>query len=96
MPAINQQYGNDPNRVPFDFPELLAAIAPRAFFTNSPLRDDNFDCDGVRETIAEAGFVYELYQAKDHLVARYPDSAHDFPPATRKEAYDFIDAHLQP
>lgn len=95
MPIISQQYGNDPNRVPFDFPELLAAIAPRAFFTNSPTHDDNFDCDGVRETIAEAAFVYGLYNAADNLVAKYPDSAHDFPPATRREAYDFIDTHLK-
>lgn len=94
MPAIDSVYHSNPDEVPFDFPELVAAIAPRAFFTSSPLHDDNFDCDGVRETIAEAEGIYQLYDAKEGLIAVFPDSQHDFPEPARNEAYLFIDHHL--
>ena len=95
MPRIAQDYQNDPDRVPFDFPELIAGLAPRAFFTSSPIRDDNFDVEGVRETISEATRIYRLYGAQERLRAIYPDSAHDFPVAARQEAYQFIDSILR-
>lgn len=91
MPRIRDQYNNDPKQVPFDFTELIAAIAPRPFFTNSPLHDANFDVGGVRKVIASAGEVYELLGAKDAIRAEYPDSAHDFPPEVRKAAYDWLE-----
>ena len=47
-------YGLDLKKVPFDFPELIAALAPRGFFTNSPLHDANFDVEGVRVCIARS------------------------------------------
>ena len=95
MPLIKNEYANDPNRVPFDFPELIAGLAPRGFFTSSPVRDDNFDADGVRDTIKEAEFVYKLLNADGRLQAIYPDSGHDFPPAARELAYQFLDEQLQ-
>jgi dienelactone hydrolase len=95
MPRIAQDYQNDPDRLPFDFPELIAGLAPRAFFTSSPIRDDNFDVEGVRETISEATRIYRLYGAQERLRAIYPDSAHDFPVAARREAYQFIDSILR-
>jgi|694.fasta_scaffold95961_2 hypothetical protein len=95
MPRISSEYANDPNRVPFDFPELIAGLAPRGFFTSSPVRDDNFDADGVRDTMKEAEFVYKLFNADGRLQAIYPDSAHDFPPAARDLAYRFLGDQLQ-
>jgi dienelactone hydrolase len=94
MPRLRKVYQLDLANVPFDFPELVAAIAPRAFFANSPLRDANFDVDGVRVCFAAARPIYELYGALDHLVAVYPDAAHAFPRAQRLAAYDFLDRVL--
>ena len=65
MPRISSEYGNDPSRVPFDFYEIVASLAPRAFFTNSPLHDSNFDVEGVKKVMAAAGDVYALYDARD-------------------------------
>jgi pimeloyl-ACP methyl ester carboxylesterase len=94
MPRLRDTYKLDPNRVPFDFYEVVAALAPRGFFSNSPLEDNNFDVQGVMKAIAEAGKVYELRGARDRLQVRYPDCAHDFPVETRREAYGFIDKVL--
>lgn len=95
MPLIAGRYGSDPKQVPFDFPEVVAGFAPRAFFTNSPLYDDNFEVSGVRDCIAAAEPVYERLGAKDRLKAIYPDCKHDFPPEARKAAYEWLDRWLR-
>jgi hypothetical protein len=95
MPLIDTQYGNDPDRVPFDFPELLACLAPRAFLASSPTRDDNFEVSGVRDSIVSAKPIFKLLDAEDKLKANYPDCAHDFPPEVREVAYRFLDEQLK-
>jgi fermentation-respiration switch protein FrsA (DUF1100 family) len=96
MPRLKDEFGLDLKRVPFDFPELIGALAPRAFFTNSPTRDANFEVEGVRLCIASAEPVYRLLGAADRLRAVYPDAEHDFPLAQRTQAYEFLDWLLMP
>lgn len=96
MPRIANVYENNPDKVPFDFPEIVAAFAPRPFLASSPVRDSNFEVSGVRDTIAAAKPIYTLYGKPENLQANYPDCAHDFPEDVRKVAYDFIDTHLKP
>ena len=95
MPRIRDVYGSDPDRVPFDFHEVVAALAPRPFFARAPLRDGNFDVGGVRQVMASAARVYALLGAPDALRAVYPDSAHDFPDAVRAEVDRWLDERLQ-
>lgn len=95
MPLIASEYGNDPDKIPFDFPELIAALAPRAFLASSPVGDSNFEVSGVKDTIAAAKPVFKLLDAEENLAANYPDCAHDFPEDVRKVAYEFLDKHLK-
>jgi hypothetical protein len=95
MPRISMVHGNNPDEVPFDFPEIVAAFAPRPFLASSPIGDGNFEVSGVRDTIAAAQPIYALYGKPDHLQANYPDCGHDFPPAVRSVAYEFLDKHLR-
>lgn len=97
MPRIKTLYGNDPDRVPFDFYEVLAAIAPRPIFVNAPLHDSNFDNDGVDKVVDAAGPVYERLRSKNWQGVKLetPDSAHDFPDAVRVQAYDWLDDVLK-
>lgn len=95
MPLIASEYGNDPDRVPFDFPELIAALAPRPFLAVAPTGDSNFEVSGAKDSIASAEPVYALFEAADDLKAIYPDAGHDFPPEARETAYRFLDRHLQ-
>ena len=94
MPRLASVYGLDLKRVPFDFPELIAALAPRGFFTNSPTRDENFALEGVRTSVEAARGVYRLLRADERLRAEHPDCGHDFPEAQRRSAYAFLDAVL--
>jgi dienelactone hydrolase len=95
MPKLKDDYALDLDRVPFDFYEVVAAFAPRGFFSCSPLRDSNFDVAGVKKAIPAAAEIYKLLDAEDRLQVRYPDCEHDFPPETREEAYRFIDRVLE-
>lgn len=92
MPRIASEYDLSPQKMPFDLPEIIAAIAPRGVFVVAPLRDSNFDVVGVRETIAAAAPIFALLGAQDRLAAVYPDAEHDFPSESREAAYEFIDA----
>lgn len=94
MPRVTSVYANDPDKMPFDFPELIASIAPRAVFSNSPVKDENFAVEGVRLGSAEVKKVYDDLGAGDRFVLRTPDYAHDFADDTRREAYQFIDDQL--
>jgi len=95
MPRIREVYQNDPNQVPFDFYEILAAIAPRPIFINAPTRDSNFDLIGVKKVVSEVSQVFELIGARDQLHASYPDSAHDFPNEIRDQAYRWLAQQLK-
>ncbi len=94
MPKIATDYGSDPKRLPFDFPGLLAVIAPRPLFINAPKSDSNFEVLGVRECVEKATPVYRFLGAPKNLVVEYPDSGHDFPPEVRRRAWDFLEASL--
>jgi hypothetical protein len=81
--------------MPFDFPEVLAAIAPRGIYVNAPLHDANFEVSGVKKCIAAAQPVFDLLEAKDQLVVEYPDCAHDFPDDVREHVYDWLKKQLK-
>ncbi|HOW39041.1 MAG TPA: alpha/beta fold hydrolase [Bacteroidales bacterium] len=95
MPKIATVYSKDPSKMPFDFPEVLAAIAPRAVFINAPVNDSNFDNSGVKDCVKEAGLIYKLAGKSKDLVLMTPDSKHDFPREIRIEAYKFLDSRLR-
>ncbi|MCX6956003.1 MAG: alpha/beta hydrolase, partial [Verrucomicrobia bacterium] len=81
--------------IPFDFPELLGALAPRPVYVNAPLRDSNFQWQSVDRCIAAARAVYALHGAADRITVEHPDSEHDFPEAQRAAAYALFAAVLK-
>jgi dienelactone hydrolase len=81
--------------IPFDFPELIAALAPRPLFVSAPLRDANFRSQSVDEALCAASAIYRLYGLPQNLQVEHPDCDHDFPPPVRETAYRFLDHHLR-
>lgn len=92
MPLIKDKYQLE--KVPWDFDEVISSLAPRPFFNNSPVGDANFDVKGVEKGMVTITEAYKKRKAEKNLQVRYPDAAHDFPPAVRLEAYQFIDKVL--
>ena len=95
MPKIASVYQNDASQVPFDFPELLAALAPRAVFVSAARKDDDFDVTGVEDTLRAVRPIWSTYGKADNLTAYTPDSVHGFPADARERAYGFLDRALR-
>jgi hypothetical protein len=95
MPRIREVYEARPEKMPFDFTEVVAALAPRPFLASAPVHDGNFAVEGVKECITAARPVYDLFGAGDRLAANYPECGHDFPPEVREVAYAWLDRWLK-
>jgi len=93
MPRL-VDYADDLEAIPFDFPELIGALAPRPVLIIAPLRDDNFRADSVDRIADSARPVYSLFGAAERLEVRHPDEAHDFSPDMRRAAYEWLDRQL--
>jgi len=81
--------------IPFDFHELVAALAPRVCFINAPLKDSNFKWDSVDRIAAAAAQIYKLHGKSANLLVEHPDCDHDFPDAMREKAYKLFETHLR-
>ena len=77
--------------IPFDFHELIGALAPRALFVNAPVGDSNYKWQSVDRIIAAAFQVYQLYGVPGVVRVEHPDVGHSFPPEIRELAYEWIE-----
>jgi dienelactone hydrolase len=81
--------------IPFDFHELIGALAPRHVLIVAPKMDSNFRAESVDRIVAAARPVFNLYGHADHLRLEHPDVGHDFPQAMREAAYQLFDKELK-
>ena len=95
MPRMSNYRGRL-SEIPFDFHELLAALAPRPLFVNAPLHDGNFRWRSVDQCAAAARPIYKLFGGEGNLVIKHPDCDHNFPKVLRERAYKMIDSVLRP
>jgi len=83
------------NAIPFDFHELIGALAPRQVFVNAPLGDTNFRWRSVADVVKAASPVYTLYRVPENLHVEHPDCGHLFPRDMRERAYGLLDESLK-
>lgn len=81
--------------IPFDFHEMVGALAPRHVMIAAPKKDSNFHAESVDRIVAAARPVFKLYGHEDHLRLEHPEGGHDFPPAMREAAYKLFDTVLR-
>jgi dienelactone hydrolase len=84
-----------PDRYPFDFHELIAALAPRVVFVNAPLGDTNFKWRSVDAIASAARDVFTLHGVPQNLRVEHPDCGHLFPREMREASYQLLDAQLK-
>gem|GEM_PF-334385 len=94
MPRLREYRGRLAD-IPFDFHEMLGALAPRHVLISAPLHDSNFKADSVDRVAAAAREVYQLHGHPERLRIEHPDCDHDFPPALREAAYRLFDEVLR-
>jgi dienelactone hydrolase len=88
------EYRGRLDQIPYDFHELIGALAPRPFFVNAPVEDANFKASSVDRVMSAASQVYRLYHAEDKLHVEHPRGGHDFPEAVREQAFRFLQENL--
>jgi len=93
MPKL-LDYKENLQDIPFDFHEMIGALAPRHCFISAPLHDSNFKWKSVDRIQQAAAEVYQLYKHPDHLKVVHPDCDHDFPNEQRQTAYKLFDTVL--
>lgn len=76
MPRIGTYKLED---IPFDFYELIGALAPRPVYVSAPQGDTNFKWRSVDKIAEAARVIYGLYGLKENLVVEHPDCGHDLP-----------------
>lgn len=80
---------------PFDWHEVVATIAPRAYFNYATLADDIFpNTDNLKSVFEDVGRVYGLYGATDRLGTRLVPGPHSIPQQGREAAYAFLEQNL--
>jgi hypothetical protein len=84
-----------PETLPFDFHELIGALAPRPCLVSAPLDDSNFKWRSVDAVTAAARPIYQLYGEENKLRVEHPNCGHLFPPAMRESAYQWMDTVLR-
>ena len=93
MPKL-ADYNGRLAEIPFDFHELIGALAPRHVFIIAPTKDPNFRAASVDRIVAAARPVFKLFGHEDRLLLKHPECGHDFPPEMREAAYKMFDAVL--
>lgn len=95
MPRM-ADYAGRLDEIPFDFHELIAALAPRKVYVCAPYNDDNFQWQSVDRIAEVARPVFKLLGPPDRLRIEHPDCGHDFPGKQREAAYRLLTAVLNP
>ena len=94
MPRL-LDYAGKLESIPFDFHELIGALAPRACLISAPVGDNNFKWRSVDAIAQAARPVYELLGAPKNLQVEHPDCGHLFPPEMREKAYRLLEEQLR-
>jgi len=94
MPRM-ADYAGRLREIPFDFHEVVAALAPRALLAIAPRGDSNYKWESTGRVVATARTVYALHGADDALAVEHPDCPHDFPTAMRELAYAWLERHVR-
>ena len=81
--------------IPFDFHELIGALAPRPVLLSAPLGDTNFKWRSVDAVVQAAEPVYKLYGKPRNLRVEHPDCGHLFSKEMRAAAYRLFDENLR-
>ncbi|MBN8247266.1 MAG: alpha/beta hydrolase [Verrucomicrobia bacterium] len=94
MPRL-AQYRGRLDEIPFDFPQVLAAIAPRRVRLFAPLGDGNFRWQSVERVAADARALVTRAGGVPDLEVAHPATGHRFAPEAREQAYRAMDEVLK-
>ena len=89
LPRLGFFVGNE-TRIPYDFDEMLAVMAPRPVLVIAPEIDKDANLPDVRTAVQKAAEVYDLYGARKNLRIETPDDYSRLSPEMREIAGDWL------
>lgn len=90
IPRLGFFTGNE-ERIPVDFHEVIAAIAPRPVLVIAPEMDKDAHLDDVTKAVDHARKVFEMYGQGQKLGIFTPKDYNRFAPSMRDEVYRWLD-----
>lgn len=94
MPRLGFFVGHEA-RIPYDYDELIAAIAPRPVLVVQPQMDRDANSADVRMAVERARKVYSLHGAGDKLALQEPHDYQRLPTATQDSIIDWMNIYLK-
>ena len=93
LPRLGFFVGHE-ERIPFDFHEILASIAPRPLLVIAPVLNKDVHLRDVQLSVEQAGKIYSLYGSSKNIKFYSPDDYSRFSPGMRKKMYDWFQKML--
>jgi pimeloyl-ACP methyl ester carboxylesterase len=90
MPAIKECFADDPDQMPFDIPDILAAFSPYPLVLASNEEDEIFPAQGARACASIVQTAYRKNKAEKFFDFLMYPGAHGFSLKARNQSYDFI------
>lgn len=92
-PRLGFFVGNEA-RLPYDFDELVASIAPRPVLVIAPSMDKDANAEDVANCVEEVRKVYDLYDASGNLELFVPDDYNRFSNEMREKTNQWLKQRL--
>lgn len=89
LPRLGFFVGNE-SRIPYDYHEILASVAPRPVLVIAPVMDKDATLDDVRTCVEKARNIYSLYDTPDNIQIFSPDDYNRFSPEMREQTYAWL------
>jgi len=81
---------NNEARIPYDFHEILACIAPRPLLVIAPQMDKDAVYADVSKCFEQAAGIYGLYEKRDQIELFAPDDYNRFSPEMREKTCKWL------
>lgn len=81
-------------RIPYDYHEILACIAPRPILVIAPVMDKDAIHEDVAYCVEQAGKIYSLTGSSDNIQIFSPDDYNRFSPEMRGKACEWLQEKL--
>jgi cephalosporin-C deacetylase-like acetyl esterase len=93
LPRLGFFVGNEA-RIPYDFHEILACIAPRPILVIAPVLDKDAILRDVTYCVNEARKIYSLYGAPRNIQIFSPDDYNRFSQEMHERTYEWLEDRL--
>jgi pimeloyl-ACP methyl ester carboxylesterase len=93
LPRLGFFIGNE-SKLPYDYNELIASIAPRPVYVLAPQMDRDANPGEVRQAVEEAKKIYTLYNAAGKLQLDEPWDYNRLPEATQDRIIQWMGENM--